>query len=124
MNRHDPFGEELELIEQICAASSAGERKKLISRLEQLPVRIYRSYSRWLLINNVHPFPCWGETGYDPTKSGVPRDIQLLWAMSYGTSDIYNGGFHQFFSNWTGILAPEMIEWCKRAGFEKTAGII
>jgi hypothetical protein len=50
--------------------------------------------------------------------------VQLLWATSYGTSDIYNGGFHQFFSNWTGIVAPEMTEWCMRAGFEKTADII
>jgi len=59
-----------------------------------------------------------------PSLSDCPRDIQLLDATSYGKADIDNGGFHQFFSNGTGVFAPEMIEWFERAGLAETASIV
>jgi hypothetical protein len=133
MNRRKPAAlrerphlsdKELELIEQVKAASSPEERSRLISQLEQLPVKIHPFYSRWCAINDVDPFHCWTEDGYDPSLSDCPRDIQLLAATDYGKSDIDNGGFHQFFSNGTGVFAPEMIEWFERAGLAESASVM
>ena len=115
---------ELELIERIRAATRAEERSRLISELDQLPVKFHPFYSRWIAINDADPFRCWSDTGYDPSLSDCPRDIQLLDATSYGKADIDNGGFHQFFSNGTGVFAPEMIEWFERAGLAETASIM
>ncbi len=117
-------GEELELIEQIRATSSTEERSRLISQLERLPVSIYQFHDRWLRINDIDPLNCWTDDGYHPSRSDCPRDIQLLEATSYGKADIDNGGFHQFFSNGTGVVAPEMIEWFERAGLTETASIV
>lgn len=39
-------------------------------------------------------------------------------------ADINNGGFHQFFTNSTGVFAPEMIEWFERAELPKAAAIV
>ncbi len=118
------LGEELELIEQIRKTSSTDERSRLISQLEKLPVRKYQFHDRWLLINDIDPLNCWTDDGYDPSRSDCPRDIQLLEATSYGKADIDNGGFHQFFSNGTGVVAPEMIEWFERAGLAESASIV
>ena len=111
--RESPFSrdEELVLIERIRAAPSAEERSRLISELEKLPVKFHPFYSRWIAINDADPFHCWTDNGYNPSLSDCPRDIQILDATDYGKSDIDNGGFHQFFSNSTGVFAPEMIEW-------------
>jgi hypothetical protein len=126
MNQRKPFswGDELQLIEQIWTAASAEERSRLISQLDEHPVVIYPFHSRWLLINNIHPWHCWTDDGYNPSFSDCPRDIQLLAATSYGKADICNGGFHQFFSNHTGGFAPEMIEWFERAGLTETASVV
>jgi hypothetical protein len=115
---------EYELINAIRTSKSELERSQLIEDLDQLPVRIYPFYSRWMIVHDVYPFDCWTETGYDSTRSDVPRDIQLLWAASYGKSDIANGGFHQFFTNPTGVFAPEMIEWLSRADLPQTAAVM
>jgi hypothetical protein len=126
MTDHRPFswGEELELIEQIRKTSSAEQRSRLISQLDKLPVKFHPFYSRWWLINDLDPFPCWTDDGYDPSLANCPRDIQLLIATDYGKSDIENGGFHQFFSNPTGVVAPEMIEWFERAGLPESASVL
>jgi hypothetical protein len=126
MNKRNPFSfdEELELIEQIRAKSSTEQRSRLISRLDELPVRLHPFYHRWLLINNIYPFHCWTDDGYNPSLFDCPRDIQLLAATHYGKNDIENGGFHQFFSNSTGAFAPEMIEWFERAGLAETASVL
>lgn len=81
-------------------------------------------HDEWRRIHNVYPFECWSDEGYNPDLSDVPRDIQIFAAMDYGTSDINNGGFHQFFHNSTGMFAPEMVEWCNRAGLEDVAEVI
>jgi hypothetical protein len=115
---------EYELIKAIGASNSASERSRLIRKLDQLPVRIRPFYSRWMIVHDIYPFDCWTDEGYDSTRSDVPRDIQLLWAASYGKSDIANGGFHQFFTNPTGVFAPEMIEWFTRAALPQTAAVM
>ena len=120
-----PFGDEWELIDRIGKASAEDDRDRLISELEKLPVRYRPFYDRWLAIHDVDPFhQCWTENGYDPSLSEIPRNIQLLAAASYGKSDIDNGGFHQFFSNWTGTMAPEMIEWFQRSGLAESADVV
>lgn len=119
-----PFGGEFGLINRILTARSDTERKRLIAELEKLPVEIYPFHHRWLLINDIQPWSCWSETGYDSSRSDVPRDIQLLAATSYGRADIVNGGFHQFFTNSTGVFAPEMVEWFDRAELHEAAAIL
>jgi hypothetical protein len=81
-------------------------------------------YEEWQRKHDVYPFDCWTDDGYDPSRSDIPRDIQLLAGMDYGKSDIDNGGFHQFFHNGTGVFAPEMVEWCERCGLNDVADVI
>ena len=118
--------EEVNLINRIKAAHSQGDRDELIAELERTPVKRLPFHSRWALINDVSSssYIGWTETGYDPSQSHIPRDIQLLAAVEYGKSDIENGGFHQFFTNGTGVFAPEMIEWFERTGFPETASLM
>ena len=40
----------------------------------------------------------------------LPGAVQRLFAVWWCDSEVCNGGFHQFFSNSTGVLAPEAIE--------------
>lgn len=112
---------ELQLIRQLRTATSNDDRNRLIAELQAVPERFHPFYSRWLFIHGIAPFDCWINTGYDPSISDIPRDIQLLSATAWGISDIENGGFHQFFANHTGIVAPEMAEWFERAGMSKAA---
>ncbi len=81
-------------------------------------------HEEWRHQHDILPFECWTDDGYDPSRSGIPRDIQLLAGMDYGKADIDNGGFHQFFSNGTGVFAPEMVEWCDRSGLRDVADVI
>jgi Domain of unknown function (DUF4375) len=41
------------------------------------------------------------------TFGAVPRHAGLLLAAHWCQSEVRNGGFHQFFTNPTGVLAPE-----------------
>ncbi|QDV87336.1 DMP19 family protein [Planctomycetes bacterium TBK1r] len=81
-------------------------------------------FEEWQRKHDVYPFECWTDDGYDPSRSNVARDLQLLAGMDCGKSDIDNGGFHQFFYNGTGVLAPEMVEWCERSGLDDVADVI
>ena len=47
--------------------------------------------------------------------AGVPRPAGLLFAAHFCQSEVCNGGFDQFFSNSTGVLAPEAIEGSKQS---------
>jgi hypothetical protein len=120
---HDS-GDEYPLIKRISSEKDLTERARLIAELERMPVRIYQYHDRWLLINNVAPYDAWDEEGFHPERSCWPRNVQLLWATSYGKADIDNGGFHQFFSNNTGMYAPEMQECLAKMGLVETAGIV
>jgi len=116
--------DELRLIYKVQAAQSQEDRDYWIEKLERTPVEYHRFHTRWILINNANSYVEWTESGYDPTLSSIPRDIQLLAAVGYGKLDIENGGFHQFFTNGTGAFAPEMIEWFERAGFQESASVL
>src|SRR5437899_311322 len=81
----DFFGDEFRLIERITAKNlSPNERQRLIAELEALPVRKYQFHHRWMLINEVSPFEAWDAEGFHPNRSRWPRDVQLLWAATYG----------------------------------------
>ena len=113
---------EFALIRGIRSADSAEKREDLIAELEATPTKIYEFYSRWLGIYEVGPDGrCWSDNGYDPSRSEVPRNIQLLALSVYGLSTICNSGFEGFFSGGTGTFAPEMIEWLQRAGLPEAA---
>ena len=51
-----------------------------------------------------------GPTEFLETFSAVPREAGLLLAAHWCQSEVCNGGFHQFFTNSTGVLAPEALE--------------
>lgn len=106
---------EYEQIERIRAAKDPKDRERQIAKLEAMPERIHCFHSRWLNIYDVDCSECWTDAGYDPSRSSIPRDIQILDATAYGVADIDNGGFHQFFSNSTGVFAPEMVEFFERS---------
>jgi hypothetical protein len=58
------------------------------------------------------------------TFAGVPRPAGLLYAAHFCESEVCNGGFNQFFSNSTGVLAPEAVEGFKAIGQDLVAQII
>lgn len=115
---------ELEVIHRLTTSTDPAARDALLRELENMPVEKCHFYERWRRIYDVGEFQCWTETGYDPSLSQWPRDIQLLGAMEYGVSDIDNGGLHQFFGNGTGTMAPEMAEWCERNDLQNIADIL
>lgn len=115
------FQGEVKLVLDIELAKSPEERDRLIDQLEAMPIKVFPFFHRWFLVQNIGPFECWTDAGYDPSQSDLPRDIQLLAATYYGMSDIDNGGFDQFFNNPTGVFAPEMVEWFEQNGMAQSA---
>lgn len=51
-------------------------------------------------------------------------DAALIYAATFCQSEVCNGGFRQFFSNSTGVLAPEAVEAFSRLGMPNTADIV
>lgn len=113
--------EEGNLIREIQNAESAEERTRLIHELEAMPVNVCSFSGRWMGVHAVRSPGGWDDEGFDHRRTNTPRDIELLAGVSYGVSDIENGGLHQFFINGTGGMAPEMIEWFERSGLQETA---
>ncbi|MCC9658536.1 DMP19 family protein [Rhodopirellula halodulae] len=111
-----------ELLQLIQNTSSPEVRAGLIAELERTPVHSREFYARWMFIHWDDSFlDCWPKKGYDSSASSLPRDIQLMCAAELGKAEIGNGGFHQFFSNEAGMLAPEMVEWFSRTGLSEVA---
>lgn len=54
----------------------------------------------------------------------VDPDSAVIYAVQFCQSEICNGGFHQFFFNSTGVLAPEAIEAFTRLGMPDTAQVV
>ena len=44
------------------------------------------------------------------TLNHVSREAGLLFAAYFCQTEVCNGGFHQFFFNSTGVLAPEAVD--------------
>ncbi|WP_197355564.1 DMP19 family protein [Aureliella helgolandensis] len=93
-----------------------------LSRFRQNDEPFYRV---WLGENETWSFEnAWSDDGYDPTKCELPRDVQLLCAMNCGKSDIDNSGLYGLLDGYSGIFAPEMVEWCKRSGLDDVSNIL
>jgi hypothetical protein len=58
------------------------------------------------------------------TFAAVPREHGLLYAVWRCDSEICNGGFHQFFWNSAGMLAPEAVEGFNAVGLPQIAGLV
>ena len=74
----------------------------------------------WLPLNR-----CWD----DPIKfvrkfRRVRSEVGHLYAGHWCQCEVRNGGFHQFFSNTTGILAPEALEGFRAIGVVEWAEIL
>jgi hypothetical protein len=46
---------------------------------------------------------------FERTFARAPTEIGYLYAARWCHDEVCNGGFHQFFSNSTGVLAPEAL---------------
>ena len=54
----------------------------------------------------------------------VKSQVGNLFAAHWLYSEVCNGGFHQFFSNPTGVLAPEAADGFRAIGLEDCATVI
>lgn len=54
----------------------------------------------------------------------VRPEVGHLFAAHWCQSEVRNGGLHQFFSNSTGVLAPEALEGFRAVGVEEWAEIL
>src|SRR5262245_6128937 len=54
----------------------------------------------------------------------VGTQVGHLFAAHWCQSEVCNGGFHQFFSNSTGVLAPEALEAFRAIGLSEWAGVL
>jgi hypothetical protein len=54
----------------------------------------------------------------------IPEHSGHLLAAHWCSSEVYNGGFHQFFCNDTGVLAPEARFGFEAIGMPQTAAVV
>jgi hypothetical protein len=80
----------------------------------------------WLLLE-----PVWERISiYDGPETFLkqfkshPLAQRTLFAAHWCQSEVLNGGFHQFFSNSTGVLAPESIVAFEALGMPQTAALV
>lgn len=62
----------------------------------------------------------WEKLGIDALLPPEQRYIALYWLVG----DVMNGGFHQYFSNSSGDLAPLALQGLKEVGASKTLNIL
>jgi len=65
-----------------------------------------------------------GPEVFRTTFESVPKPAALLFSAHFCQSEICNGGFHQFFYNSTGVLAPEAAEGFRAIGQTQIASIL
>lgn len=56
--------------------------------------------------------------------NSAPEAARTLFAAHWCQSEICNGGFDQFFSNSTGVLAPEAVVAFQKIGMLETAALV
>lgn len=54
----------------------------------------------------------------------VPPHLATLLCGHWCQSEVYNGGFHQFFHNSTGVLAPEAVDAYRAIGMPELGGVV
>ena len=74
--------------------------------------------------------PIWEEVSFHGTSDAflsafnmLPEAVGDLFAAHWMVSEVENGAFPQFFSNATGMLAPEAVAALERIGLEDAAQI-
>lgn len=65
-----------------------------------------------------------GEALFLEQFSRVPRQLGDLFAAHWCQSEVRNGGFHQFFLNPTGVLAPEAVAAFRAIGMLEAATVV
>lgn len=60
---------------------------------------------------------------FDSSVDGASAGLLGVFALQFSTSEIRNGGFHQYFSNPTGILYPDAVEALRRLACPETAKV-
>jgi hypothetical protein len=58
------------------------------------------------------------------TYGAAPRTARLLYATHFCQSEVCNGGFHQFFWNSTGVIAPEAVDGFQEIGQRQIASLV
>ncbi|MBX3692430.1 DUF4375 domain-containing protein [Dokdonella sp.] len=53
-----------------------------------------------------------------------PEASRVLFAAHWTQSEVLNGGFEQYFSNSTGVLAPEAVVAFRALGMPQTAALL
>src|SRR5438105_3105405 len=56
--------------------------------------------------------------------AGLRPEVGHLFAAHWCQSEVRNGGLHQFFSNSTGVLAPEALVGFRAIGITEWADIV
>ena len=84
------------------------------------------STSYWSLVE-----PVWdtisiydGASRFVSDYEAAPEVSRVLFAAHWCQSEICNGGFHQFYWNSTGVLAPEAADAFRKLGMPHTADLI
>ena len=54
----------------------------------------------------------------------VRKELGCLYAAQFCQDEVFNGGFHQFFCNSTGVLAPEAVEGFDAIGQPQIANLV
>lgn len=65
-----------------------------------------------------------GEGRFQRTFARVPQPAGHLLTLHWCQSEVCNGGFHQFFMNPTGVLAPEATRGFREIGMPSVADIV
>lgn len=65
-----------------------------------------------------------GPEVFQSTYDSAPRISGLIFAAHFCQSEVCNGGFGQFFSNSTGVLAPEAVEGFRQIGQPRVAAVV
>jgi hypothetical protein len=73
----------------------------------------------WYLINIYY-----GPEVFRSKYDSAPKISGLIFAAHFCQSEVCNGGFGQFFSNSTGVLAPEAVEGFRQIGQPQVAAVV
>jgi hypothetical protein len=107
-------------------AEGAG-RSRLAKRNGPLALRLPEPGERWWQV--IDPYwqrvdMYWDGNTFLRTFAQVPEPAGLLLAAKWCESEVCNGGFHQFFGNPTGVLAPEAAMGFRAIGMPALADLV
>jgi hypothetical protein len=65
-----------------------------------------------------------GPDAFLSTYATAKPSTGAIYAAHFAQSEICNGGFHQLFSNSSGVLSPEAVQGFSLLGMDKTAALL